>query len=790
MKIKYLNLSLILSASAILPAVAISCTDKPKNEPDQSGENKEPDQGAKTNLTEAENQLKEVKFDVIIDGKTEREYKDRVYAHAIELIEDIQFELKGDANDKYVVIPKKLEQDIDNGRLNISYEVRYSKAQVEKNKDLENVSFNSKITVDGLKKGEDPAKLFNDLHNKDNTNKSLLKEYLTWDQSKRFEHDNKNYINAIKGQIGYPQNKKPEEITVDTLKSRKELSDSEIQNSRKAFDAKNKESKLDSFDNWYLKTFSLPIFDENGNFKGFSVNEASQFGIGPSWIDIADRNKFQASGYPRTILNDIYLRQALQTWHIEFANPAYNDYISEKTGKKERIPNKTITTAGTAWILDYELAKNGQYPTKWYIGTNLHVAQALTDETEGFSISRLDKDDTKVAEDGQLAHLASTGYDIRTNRFSFQLDTDKEKAKNNPIKIVYKATDYLNKDPKDYAADSHKKFLENKQEFADFAILELDLSKLNGKENANGFKYFSTFWVQNTPEITADKLQLAQVNLEKAVTEEDKNKARSEIAKLITNDYANLNEKDKAKFIKRDYLNNYTQIDRPLNPKQEFNGDSLYAVGWPRADYDYVWDKYADEEERKNQKWNYELWINKDSVVSIQNKKDGNWLSYGIGYRTINDKPGIVDAFISAPKNADKFFSYEGKEYVSVGLNYSPKHYAPFGGSSGTSIRNQNNELVAIFHTANNQAGAGLAVAFRSEGYDYNKIFKFKENEYYELPQYDLIYGGGKDQKTGASYREALKTLYNGKNMKTWLFQNGLSQIPEEYKFTKVAVNS
>ncbi|WP_416374061.1 DUF31 family putative serine protease [Mycoplasmopsis cynos] len=52
-------------------------------------------------------------------------------------------------------------------------------------------------------------------------------------------------------------------------------------------------------------------------------------------------------------------------------------------------------------------------------------------------------------------------------------------------------------------------------------------------------------------------------------------------------------------------------------------------------------------------------------------------------------------------------------------MNYSPKHYAPFSGSSGTSIRNQNNQLVAVFHSANQNAGAGLAVAFRSQGYDY-----------------------------------------------------------------------
>ncbi|UWV92392.1 hypothetical protein [Mycoplasmopsis cynos] len=42
---------------------------------------------------------------------------------------------------------------------------------------------------------------------------------------------------------------------------------------------------LDSFDNWLLKTFSVPLYDKDGKFQGFSINEGSQFGIGPSWID-------------------------------------------------------------------------------------------------------------------------------------------------------------------------------------------------------------------------------------------------------------------------------------------------------------------------------------------------------------------------------------------------------------------------------------------------------------------------------------------------------------------------
>ncbi|UWV81627.1 hypothetical protein [Mycoplasmopsis cynos] len=50
----------------------------------------------------------------------------------------------------------------------------------------------------------------------------------------------------------------------------------------------------------------------------------------------------------------------------------------------------------------------------------------------------------------------------------------------------------------------------------------------------------------------------------------------------------------------------------------------------------------------------------------------------------------------------------------------------------------------------------------------------------YNLPQYDVIYGTGKDQKN--SYRDEMKKK---SKKKTWLFKKGfeLENVPEEYKF-------
>jgi len=157
-------------------------------------------------------------------------------------------------------------------------------------------------------------------------------------------------------------------------------------------------------------------------------------------------------------------------------------------------------------------------------------------------------------------------------------------------------------------------------------------------------------------------------------------------------------------------------------------------------------------------------------------------LSYAIGYRSFIDKPGVLDAFISAPHTGnDLYKSLDGKKYINMGLEYMPRHYAPAGGASGSSVRNQNNEIVGIYHVSNEFASTGLATAFRSEGYDYKGLYGDK---YKELPQYDLIYGGGKDQATGQSYREKMKEIYkNNNNIKTALFPNGFDQYDEKFKF-------
>nr|WP_307909088.1 hypothetical protein [Mycoplasmopsis bovis] len=129
-------------------------------------------------------------------------------------------------------------------------------------------------------------------------------------------------------------------------------------------------------------------------------------------------------------------------------------------------------------------------------------------------------------------------------------------------------------------------------------------------------------------------------------------------------------------------------------------------------------------------------------------------------------------------------YTINGKKYFNYGLHIMPRSYVPYGGASGSSVRNKNNELIAVFHTANNSAKTGLVATFRSYGYDYKGLFGD-----YKLPAYDLIYGGAPGQKN--SYRDALEKKYkkNGKQYKTNLFQKGFSkdQIPHNLSLMKQA---
>ncbi|MEE3928173.1 DUF31 family protein [Mycoplasmopsis ciconiae] len=393
---------------------------------------------------------------------------------------------------------------------------------------------------------------------------------------------------------------------------------------------------------------------------------------------------------------------------------------------------------------------------------------------------------SKFTEDTEINQtLRTTEYDPRSISFIFEPSQ---------VKTVYLALDFLKTSPKDYVHSSYKYL--DAEEMADFAVLEIDL-----ENNSNNYEYTQNNNIKNL-------VKKVQVN------------DAQELARIFSSDYAKWSKQDQVSFSNKNLYDTYEQdkkqkikVNNTQVDKYKYN---LYALGFPLAQFDGQLQKdfnpnfssrAVDEIEADNRSTS--IWINKPSYLSkgVENEKDldhllGKGYNRSLTFRTFKDKPGIVDAIIANPQiNGNKPFSllinsdnnksgienfdssviqnnkFTNNYYITYGLNYALGSWAPLGGASGSSVRDNDGNVVAINYFANDAALSSLAFAFRSNGINYNGLYGN-----YNMEKYDLIYGGAPQQRT--SYRQALESLY-GKNFKSNLFPNGVGQeqIPEEFKF-------
>ncbi|WP_031489045.1 Ig-specific serine endopeptidase MIP [Ureaplasma canigenitalium] len=604
-----------------------------------------------------------------------------------------------------------------------------------------------------------------------------LQEYVGFNQKQRYHADSEKYIGQLRRyweQSGGLNQVRPE---VD-------LTNKGVQK----FNTEAEKIGIDKYEDLATKGFSIPQFDEQGNYLGLSLYNAPEAPKKFSWVDVglggSKRDENKINGLARTLPNEHYRTAALQTLALN-VNNIYEEGDERPSGPV--VPGKsTVQTRGTVWILDYLLPSNEtiteeNYPTKWFFGTNEHVASKIKPgKTVAASLSIIKRDNSP---------LGTTFDFVETDKDRFITVPFETKDKDDLIFNVYTGLDYLYSNPSDYLYQKQKDSLKDKKEFIDFAVVGVDFEKI----------------YNSLPDSTKHEY-----------------KSAAHLAYLFTNGYALPAHKDEQiKLPSETYLKNYEKIDFPLakNSGKNLNDiDQIFILGYPRADHDFFLsltenDKYTNAEKIKIQKESASLWINSEYSLygqlsqpegtpknpkTEETAKRGNYLSYNVGYRSFIEKPGLADLFIALPRVGPKYYQDANKkEYIQTGLAYIPRHFAPFGGSSGSSVRNQNNELFAVYGTSNFTSHTGVAFSLRSEGYDYKEAFGNK----YHLPQYDLIYGGGLDQKT--SYREALYKIAKEKNwystgsstaeaqVKSNLFQNGTSvdQIPEKYKFNDQFAN-
>lgn len=641
--------------------------------------------------------------------------------------------------------------------------------------------------------------------------------YYSKDNYGRFEADSEKYLNLLKPQLASIEKKNP----FDLASWRSDITRTEAD--KEKYNQTAKQLKLDTYNDALIKGFTMPVY-EGGQVKGLKLYDPAEIPKGPAWWDVISRNENQVNGLARYIPNQKYKDIALQTYSVKFGRPAKFEELNspeeqrayfqnlENKNNKDYKPTES-TARGTMWILDYEQpTDSSQQPTKWYFGTNNHVVEEYKHNATQVSLTVLKPEigiRTKLRTtfradrpDSQYLTFSFTKNDLK-NPNEVQNNTQKADyiSPDNygipGIRIVYRATDFLKTKPTDYLVDKDKNnpLYKDTEEYLDFAVLEIDFSKFKVPEKFNN-----------------------NVN---------------EFIKTLTNDYYH-KQNQHIKFLKKSYLTDYSKIDAKLSSADTKTTpqDQIFIVGYPQSTGDFFLKQYEDQDDFDNKKLGYSLWMNSDASFynSLSNDEGnpnsnneranrGNYLSLNIGYRSFGDKPGLTDAFIAVPKigkslhtstimsnptvskqvkfkieepqadgtkrEVEKESTVEDdntKKYIATGLEYIPRHYAPVGGASGSSVRNQNNELIGVFFSANETAKTGLVAAFRSEGFDYKGLYGN-----YNSPQYDLIYGGGADQKT--SYREALKVLY-GDSFKTALFPSGVKDVPQDFKFTNTTNKS
>ncbi|WP_120160766.1 Ig-specific serine endopeptidase MIP [Mycoplasmopsis bovirhinis] len=584
----------------------------------------------------------------------------------------------------------------------------------------------------------------------------LINFYVRNNNEERFDIENKKIVDRLK--LINERFKNLPKQQGDVYRNQNNLAASS-QNVSK-FDNLAKNLNIDTFDNQRYKSNTVPSYKENGEVDGLNIQVKWDFLENQTEPELAKlKENVHGKGLGRTLVNQKYKDIALQTYSINFV---------EKSGSSH---------FGTAWIIDYELTEDGSYPKKWYIATNLHVGNMLNDNTTYFNLTRLDPE-APLNENLTLRSPNTINYNNKpVNKYftTFQINLEIPDLKDK-VKMVYKAVDFLKADPKDYLSQQQQTKFTDFKEYIDFAVLEIDFSS---KTDTIGL------------EIRNPKNENSFASAE-------------EFMEKLTNGFANNKE---VKFIPESYLTNYGKINLPLVNDDWSTNDTLFALGYPKDfDSDFLsWprDITGDQivpyvEKRYNFDYNFRnLWTNQTTLApkyidisentgevktKDNNNAIGNRLTNSPTVTTFKNKPGVFDNFLTWPLVATDTEPlktiYQGKStpLIQMGLGYSLANYEAPGGASGSSVRNQNNELVSIFHSIGHNTLLGMSTAFRSEGFDYQGLYGS-----YNLPQYDLIYGGGKDQLT--SYREELQKLYP--NAKTHLFPKGLSVIPNEFKFNK-----
>lgn len=166
---------------------------------------------------------------------------------------------------------------------------------------------------------------------------------------------------------------------------------------------------------------------------------------------------------------------------------AYKMQARQTFGIRFNAANSVPIGRGSAWILDYQIKDFETYPLTWYFATNAHVIDNLSVENKYYPwLYNKNKPlaTFEIISVSQSNLLPNGDADVSSSVNGYQYETEFLSANN--VKPIFIGTDYLNTTPIDYVQsnvdkwfyydkkiNNHKTVRTPKQEYADFAVIEV-----------------------------------------------------------------------------------------------------------------------------------------------------------------------------------------------------------------------------------------------------------------------------------------------------------------------------
>lgn len=486
-------------------------------------------------------------------------------------------------------------------------------------------------------------------------------------------------------------------------------------------------------------------------------------------------------GLPRDIISDEYLKLIDGAMSVtigdgtigtkEVVGPDGQKHFEEDYRDPGEERGNLDAKRGTMNILDYQIKDGESYPLTWYFVTNTHVISQLrlkNDQGDGvYGRDKSNYDTYNKAYNTQEINISKLKKDkVKLNKIiplvgqgDWNDYYDQIKIEPDQVKLVMIGSKVMKDNLDDY---TKQPFWKDVHFLMDIGIIEITFKDVEQAKQVTE-DWYNSHHNLNT---SGNYVVTSDVNLLDG----------NQYSKLPKNPFYTLGfpTSEFEKFIPEVGLkipeNNGRSFDKP-EIENILDGSISPLINKPSKLFPQA--RITPEQQKKL-----------DAL-----KPGGGDLNWTRSFRSFMSKPGQTDIFVAAPFLDDgglilenynsSTHKFENNDlYVFSGLGTLLDNMSGHGGMSGSGVY-LNNKLWGLIYMSGPNASVAGVLNLRSYGYNYQGYYGK-----YNLPQYDLIYGGGKNQVK--SYFDAMKHMYRNKNVKTFLFPKGfdLSHRVDVFKTT------